>query len=385
MTPSSENAWAVDLGGIRVRFGEGSLDELGTEAHDLGARRVLLVTDPGIEKAGHTARAIASLEAQGLDVQVFDGVEENPTTEHVARGVEMAASYDPDLLVGLGGGSAMDCAKGINFLHTNGGHMEDYWGDGKANAPMLPSIGIPTTAGTGSEGQRFALISRAEDHAKMACGDRKARFRTVLLDPQLVSSMPRSVAAATAMDALSHALESFVTRRRNPVSQLFAREAWRLLEGSFQPFLANPEDAHARGRMLLGAHLGGAAIETSMLGAAHSCANPLTAHFGVTHGIAVGLMLPHVIRYNGSDVEALYADLAHTAHLDGSGSAPERVGRRVAELQALAGLPLRLADCGVAQDTLPQLAEEAAAQWTARFNPREVAREDLEQLYREAF
>jgi alcohol dehydrogenase len=197
--------------------------------------------------------------------------------------------------------------------------------------------------------------------------------------------MPRSVAAATAMDALSHALESFVTRRRNPVSQLFAREAWRLLEGSFENFLADPEDARARGRMLLGAHLGGAAIETSMLGAAHSCANPLTAHFGITHGIAVGLMLPHVIRYNGSNVDPLYEDLAHVAHLEGPGSAPERVGRRVAELQALAGLPLRLADCGVVADTLPQLAEEAAAQWTARFNPREVARDDLEQLYRDAF
>ena len=383
----STRDWAVDLGGIHVVFGEGRLSALGDLAKDLGGQRVLLVTDPGLEKAGHAGRAISALEGAGYEVAVFDGVEENPTTDHVARGVEAAREHRPHLLVGLGGGSAMDCAKGINFLFTNDGQMEDYWGDGKADRPMLPSIGIPTTAGTGSEGQRFALISRAEDHAKMACGDRKARFRTVILDPELVSSMPKEVAAVTGMDALSHALESFVTRRRNPVSQLFAREAWRLIEGSFERFLEDPADSDARARMLLGAHLGGAAIETSMLGAAHSCANPLTAHHGITHGVAVGLMLPHVIRYNGSEVEGLYGDLARAAQLNGhssQNSAAERVGHRVNELRTAAGLPAELSGYGVRADDLAQMAEEAAAQWTAQFNPRTLGREDFEDLYRAA-
>lgn len=395
--------WSVDLGGIHVAFGEGTLDRLGDLARQLGGERALLVTDPGLERAGHVARARAALEADGFQVAVFDGVEENPTTTHVDRGVEAAKSHRPDLLVGLGGGSSMDCAKGINFLYTNGGKMEDYWGDGKANRPMLPSIGIPTTAGTGSEGQRFALISRAEDHAKMACGDKKARFRTVVLDPQLISSMPRDVAAVTGMDALSHALESFVTRRRNPISQLFAREAWRLLEQSFEAFLNDPEEPEARARMLLGAHLGGAAIETSMLGAAHSSANPLTAHYGITHGIAVGLMLPHVIRYNGVRggvrgeearaedlvedlVDDLYGDLNHAAQLNGQApSQAERLGTRVAELRAAADLPAHLAECGVEQSSLATMADEAAAQWTAQFNPRPVARDDFERLYQAAW
>lgn len=382
--------WSVDVGGIHVVFGPGTLADLGDAARQLGGRRALLVTDPGLERAGHADAATRSLEDAGLEVVLFDGVEENPTTEHVAKGAEMARQTEPDLLIGLGGGSSLDTAKGINFLYTNGGRMVDYWGDGKATRPMLPSIGVPTTAGTGSEGQRFALISDSESHMKMACGDRKARFRTVILDPRLVTSMPREVAAVTGMDAISHALESYVTRRRNPVSQLFAREAWRLLEASFEPFLADPADPVARGRMLLGAHLGGAAIEASMLGAAHSCANPLTAHYGVTHGTAVGLMLPHVVRWNGAGVDGqgvgdLYGELAHAAGLgDGALAPAERVAARVGELLAAAGLPTRLADCGVEPDLIPRLAEEAAGQWTAQFNPRALDRGDFERLYREA-
>ncbi|MEE8522695.1 MAG: iron-containing alcohol dehydrogenase [Thermoanaerobaculia bacterium] len=382
-TPDSD-AWAVDLGGIHVVFGEGTLAALGEAARGLGARRVLLVTDPGLEEAGHVQRAQELLRRAGVEVGVFDGVVENPDTRTVAAGVEAAGDFRPDLLVGLGGGSSMDCAKGINFLHTNGGRMEDYWGDGKAARPMLPSIGVPTTAGTGSEGQRFALISSADSHRKMACGDKQARFKTVILDPELISSMPRKVAAVTGIDAVSHAVESFVTRRRNPISQLFAREAWRLLESSLERFLADPEDREARSKMLLGAHLGGAAIEASMLGAAHSCANPLTAHFDVTHGIAVGLMLPHVIRFNAASVGELYGDLARAAGLNGQQPASEALSARVAEICRAAGLPAGLEECGVDGSQLELLAAEAADQWTAQFNPRTVASDDLRQLYESA-
>lgn len=381
--PDSD-AWAVDLGGIHVNFGEGTLAGLGEAARELGGRRALLVTDRGLERVGHARHAEESLRAAGCEVAVFDGVAENPDTTTVAAGVEVAEEFRPDLLVGLGGGSSLDCAKGINFLHTNGGRMEDYWGDGKAARPMLPSIGVPTTAGTGSEGQRFALISAAGSHRKMACGDRKARFSTVLLDPALISSMPRKVAAVTGIDAVSHAVESFVTRRRNPISQLYAREAWRLLESSFERFLADPEDRRARSKMLLGAHLGGAAIEASMLGAAHSCANPLTARFDVTHGIAVGLMLPHVIRFNAAAVGGLYGELAHAAGLNGHPSAAESLSARVVEICRAAGLPAGLGECGVDGSQLELLAAEAADQWTARFNPRAVGSDDLRELYESA-
>ncbi|MEM7584165.1 MAG: iron-containing alcohol dehydrogenase [Acidobacteriota bacterium] len=381
-----DGSWSADLGGIHVVFGSGTLVRLGELATELGGQSALLVTDPGLEAAGHAERALDALRSSGITPHVFDGVAENPTDAQVAAGVAVAREVQPDLLIGLGGGSSMDCAKGINFIYTNGGRMEDYWGEGRAKRPMLPSIGIPTTTGTGSEGQRYALISNAETHQKMACGDKKARFRTVILDPELVTSMPHEVAAVTGMDALSHALESYVTRRRNPISQLFARESWRLLESSFENFLTDPADPRARSRMLLGAHLGGAAIEASMLGAAHSCANPLTAHYGITHGAAVGLMLPHVIRFNDSVVSELYGELAQAAALNGSPASPAlRVSERVAELRRAARLPEQLQDCGVEEGFLAKLAAEAAGQWTAQFNPRAVLEDDLERLYQEAF
>ncbi len=374
-----------------MTFGDHTLSRLGDLCRAAGMSRVLLVTDPGIVEAGHIRPALAALAEAGLKAAVFDGVGENPTTEHVAAGVDAARQLGADGLVGLGGGSSMDCAKGVNFLLTQGGSMADYWGDGKARRTMLPAIGVPTTAGTGSEAQRFALISDVETHRKMACGDRRARFHSVILDPRLLTSLPRSVAAVTAMDALSHAVESYVTRRRNPISQLFAREAWRLLERSFERFLADPEDP-ASADMLLGAHLAGAAIETSMLGAAHSCANPLTARYGVTHGVAVGLMLPPVVRFNGNEVEPLYRELATTASLNGDlgngssgGASALRVSRRVSELRAVAGLPGRLEDCGVERPRLRELAEAAAKEWTASFNPRAVGADELESIYVDAF
>ncbi len=383
-------SWSADLGGIRVVFGDGALERLGELARELGGRRALLITDPGIERAGIAERAITALHGAGVEAGIFDGVLENPTTRQVEAGVVAARQARPDLLIGIGGGSSMDCAKAVNFLYTGGGRMEDYWGDGKATAPMLPMVGVPTTAGTGSEGQRFALISQAESHVKMACGDRKARFRTVILDPRLVSSMPREVAAVTAMDALSHALESYVTRRHNAISRLFAGEAWRLIEAGFEGFLADPAAAGARSSMLLGAHFGGAAIEVSMLGAAHACANPLTAGYGISHGAAVGLMLPPVMRFNAAAVAGLYGELVKIADLGtGDASAPTAAARllseRVVELRRVAGLPERLRDRGVERAGLGALAEQAAGQWTARHNPRRVTVEDLLRLYQEAF
>ncbi|MBI1928436.1 iron-containing alcohol dehydrogenase [Candidatus Poribacteria bacterium] len=303
-----------------------------------------------------------------------DSVEENPTTRHVEAGVRFAQERGQiDLIIGLGGGSAMDCAKGVNFLLTNGGVMEDYWGVDKATQPMLPSIGIPTTAGTGSEAQSFALIAQEKSHIKMACGDKKARFRTVILDPSLTKSVPKGVVAATGIDAISHAVESYVTTRRNPISQMFAKEAWRLLEESFETVLSQPENTEARGRMLLGAHLAGAAIENSMLGAAHACANPLTARYDITHGVAVGLMLPHVIRFNSEVIGDLYQAL-HPA-----------LGERIVELKTAANLPHRLRDFHIDKKELPQLAKEAAGQWTGTFNPRPVSEIELLQLYEAAY
>jgi alcohol dehydrogenase len=370
----------------RVVFGPGSLARLGELTRELGGQRVLLVTDAGLKAAGHPARALESLRGAGLEAFLFDGVEENPTTRHVHAGLAFARQHMVDFLVAVGGGSSMDCAKGINFLYTNGGQMIDYKGMGKANRPMLPSIGVPTTAGTGSEAQSYALIADEKTHLKMACGDRKAAFRVAILDPEVTVSQPAYVTAVTGIDALTHAVESYVSTRRNLLSQTFSREAWRLLEGNFEHVLGHPRDVTARGRMQLGANLAGLAIENAMLGAAHALANPLTAHYGLTHGIAVGILLQHVIRFNIPAAGALYADLAHEVGLpngDG-GAAGEALARRVGDLMRAAGLPTRLSACGVSGGIFTVLAEEAAQQWTGKFNPRPASEADLLGLYEAA-
>ena len=180
---------------VRLHFGAGCLRELGPVCDRLGAGRVLVVSDPGIVAAGHVDVALASLRDRGLTAAVFDGVAENPTSDHVADGARLARELAPDVIVGLGGGSSMDCAKGVNFVLAGGGSMEDYRGFGRGKPGMLPSVGVPCTAGTGSEAQSFALITHPRTHHKMACGDPVARFGTVLLDPLLLRTVPRAVAA----------------------------------------------------------------------------------------------------------------------------------------------------------------------------------------------
>ena len=368
----------------RIVFGPNQVDTLGTLAQECGGSRVLLISDPGVIEAGHTERAIQALQKASIEVQVFGDVQENPTTADVAAGQRLAQDYQPDLLIGLGGGSSMDCAKGINFLYTNGGEIKDYWGIDKASKPMLPMIAIPTTAGTGSETQSFALISDAETHVKMACGDKKARCAIAVLDPTLTLTQPQRVTALTGIDALSHALETFVTTKRTQISLAYSRESWRLLSTNLPRVLDHPSDLEARSAMQIGACLAGLAIENSMLGATHALANPLTASFEMVHGQAIGILLPHVIRYNAQEVGGWYQELANS-----QGATPEEASDELAttvqQLVTQAELPTTLSQCDIPRENLAKLGQQAAEQWTAQFNPRKVGSEELTSIYEHAF
>jgi alcohol dehydrogenase len=375
ISPNGEHPQSIPGSRVQVVFGPGNLARLGDIAKSQGGSRVLLVTDPGIKEAGHVERAVRSLYKAGLPVKLFDEVGENPTTIHVGKGVLAARSFQPDLIIGLGGGSSMDCGKGINFVLTNGGRIQDYWGTDKAEKPLLAFVAVPTTAGTGSDAQSYALITDPDTHQKMACGDAKALPRVALLDPELTATQPPKVAAATGIDAVAHAVESSGSTRRNDISRKLSLEAWRLLESSFERTMRNPGDTDARQRMLLGAHLAGAAIENSMLGAAHALANPLTGLCDVVHGLAVGMMLPHVIRFNSAAGERPYADLSDD---------PETLARRIDSMLVGGQLPRTLRDVGVDESKLPELAKMAATQWTASFNPRKVGEAELLAIYRMA-
>jgi len=369
---------------IRTVFGEGTFEQVGTFARQLAFTRALVVADPGIVGAGFAGRAGELLAAAGAQPFLFQDFDANPDTRMVEAGRRFAADNDVDGIVALGGGSSLDCAKGINFVLTNGGSMRDYRGHGKAAKPMLPSIGIPTTAGTGSEAQSFAIISDAETHAKMACGDDKAAFRVVILDPLLTVSQPAAVTAVAGYDALSHAVEAYVTKTATEQSKAIAAEAWSLLEANYERVLKEPGDLPARGAMLKGANLAGAAIELSMLGATHACANPLTARYGLTHGVAIAVMLPHVVRWNGEVVGDAYARLLRESGRVFMDDPAETLAARLEELRSAAGLPASLSEVGVGAGDIPVLAADAAAQWTGTHNPRPFDATAARSLYARA-
>jgi len=368
----------------RVVFGAGAIERLGELARELNFRRTLLVADHGLVASGHVDEAVGPLQKAGIEIFRFHEFEVNPDSRMIENGTAFVAPLKIDSIVGLGGGSSMDCAKGINFLLTNGGRMSDYLGYGRATQPMLPMIAIPTTAGTGSEGQSYALISDADSHAKMACGDPKAAFRVALLDPVLTISQPRSITATSGFDAIAHAVETYVTTKRNPLSELFSREAWRLLEPNYERVLSQPDNLEARGAMQLGAYYAGVAIENSMLGATHACANPLTAHYGTAHGAAIAMLLPTVVRWNERVAADDYAKLLSWSSVDGKHndlSSTEALAQRLEELAAAGGLRSNLRATGMKETDLPELAAEAAGQWTGTFNPRPFDKQGAIEVY----
>ena len=373
------------LAATRLVVGPGTIARLGDLARELGGTRVLVTSDRGIMAAGHTASGIESLQAAGITTEVFSTFTENPSSAEVEAGTAVARKFRPDLLVGLGGGSSMDCAKGINFLLSCGGKMQDYRGRGTATGSMLPSIAVPTTAGTGSETQSFAVITDSVSGIKMACGDPRAAFRVAILDVNLTLTQPAVLAALTGIDALSHAVESQVCTAATPASRTFSREAWRLLATNLPGIVIDGGTIAARSAVQFGASLAGLALEHSMLGAAHALANPLTAAHHLTHGQAVGVMLPHVVRFNGPVCGRAYAelltDIAISATADEAGAT---LADWLTGLLAAAQLKTSLRACGIDAADVPALAAAAANQWTAGFNPRAVTAVDLADLYEAA-
>jgi len=368
----------------RVIFGAGVVNRLGELAQELKFQRTLLVADHGLVASEHVEEAVTPLQKAGVEIFRFHDFESNPDTRMIEAGTTFVSELKIDSIIGLGGGSSLDCAKGINFLLTNGGRMSDYLGYGKATKPMLPMIAIPTTAGTGSEAQTYALISDAETHVKMACGDPKAAFQVALLDPALTVSQPRSITATSGFDAIAHAVETYVTTKRNTISELFSREAWRLLEPNYERVLNQPDNLEARGAMQLGAFYAGLAIENSMLGATHACANPLTARYGTAHGAAIAMLLPSVVRWNEVIAWNDYAWLLGWSSIAGRNNhmtPTEELARRLEELAEAGGLRSNLRSLGVSREELAELAADAAEQWTGTFNPRPFNKEGAIEVY----
>ena len=348
----------------RILFGAGEFARLGEVAREQNATRCLLIADQSTVDAGHAQEAVRSLKARRMDVFAFHDFTLQPTVAMVEAAREYAAPHAVNLVVGLGDGDALDFAKAVNVVITNGGSIRDYWGYGNVPKPLLPMIAVPTAAGSGSEAQGSTAITDPEARSKMICGDPKIFFRTAILDPKLTLAQPAALTAANGYDAISHAVETLISTRRTPISECFSREAWRLLESSFERVLRVPDDLEARSAMLLGSHFAGLAIEYAALGPAHACAQPLVENYKMPHGVAVALVLAPALEW----IE------------EGADLVP-----RLRALAAAAELPMSLSDASIPEQVLPRLAEEAAAQWTGRFSSRHFDAEAALEIYRAAY
>ena len=348
----------------RILFGAGEFARLGEVAREQNATRCLVLAGQASVDSGHAQEAVRSLKARRMEVFAFHDFTANPTIAMVEAAREYAGPQAINLVVGLGDGDALDFAKAVNVVISNGGSIRDYRGYGNVPKPLLPMIAVPTVAGSGNEAQSNCAIFDPDDGSKVICGDPKIFFRTAVLDANLTLKQPAALTAANGYDAIGRAVETLFSTRRTPISECFSREAYRLLDSAFGRVLRVPEDLEARSAILLGAHFTGLAVEYSALGPAHACAQPLVKNYKLLPGAALALVLLPALEWMEEG-----ADLAP----------------RLRHLAAAAELPTALADAAIPEQVLPRLAEEAAAQWTGRFSSHPFDAQAALDIYRAAY
>lgn len=347
--------------GPRLVVGPGSIDRLGRLSRELAGSRALVVSDPGIVEAGHTAGAIESLTEAGVATAVFDAFGENPTADDVEAGAALAREFRPDLLVGLGGGSSMDCAKGINFLLSCGGQMRDYKGRGTATGPMLPAIAVPTTAGTGSEVTVAAVISDPERQTKLVIVDPRMVPKMAALDPSLMTGLPPHITAATGIDALTHAIESFVGNWATPYTEGMSLSAVGLIFENLRTACHDGKNLEAREKMLLASTYAGIAFTRANVGYVHAIAHQFGGRYHTPHGLANAIVLPHVLKFSAPDIIDRLAQLAVRAKVGSEGEPEDELAEKfiaaVEQLNRDVGIPLYLD--ALQEADIPALAKAA--------------------------
>lgn len=372
----------------RLIQGRGCVRSLGSEVERLGARRVLLVTDPGLMKTGIPDKVAASIK--GRDTFIYSNVESDPSVESVDACSAYAIDHKVDLLVGLGGGSPIDTAKCVSVVMTNGGKTQDYLGIDKVPLPGLPKIFIPTTAGTGSEVTNVAVLSLKELQTKKGIVSRFLMADTAILDPELTLNLPGPITAATGMDALTHAIEAYVSRFAQPLTDYFALEAIQRISNHLRTAVHRGSDIDARENMLIASMYAGLAFGSAATGMVHGLAMPMGGLFGIPHGIANAVLLPHVMRYN---MVASVERFTHIARAMGQPieglnprDAAESAIRAVESLSADIGIPRYVDELGIPRSGMAPMARDAMTNSRQVLpNPRNVTLEGLLEILEQAF
>ncbi|MEW6661427.1 MAG: iron-containing alcohol dehydrogenase [Bacillota bacterium] len=373
----------------QVRFGVGIIKQLPAELEKNGINNVLVVSDPGVVKAGLPDEMFALFREAGIGFTLFDQVEPNPSVETVVKALEAYQENGCQGMVAFGGGSPIDTAKALGVLATNGGELTQYEGVGKFKNPPPPLWVIPTTAGTGSEATPFAVITHRQTNYKFPVAGPSLIPRLALLDPTLITTLPPHVAASTGMDALTHAIESYLSLAAHPFSECMSEKAIALVGRHLRNFVANRQDLEAAGGMLLASLFGGIAFAHARLGLVHAMAHPLGGFFNVPHGVANAVLLPYVMQFNLLADKGKYERIAQLLGEDLNGlSSAERAQKAVEAVETLnrdLGIPAKISAVGVKKEAIPQMAVDTMKSGNVKVNPRQAVMEDVIRLFELAY
>ncbi|MEX0765384.1 MAG: iron-containing alcohol dehydrogenase [bacterium] len=372
----------------RVTFGAGAVGAFPELIRGFG-NRALVVSDPGITKAGIVDRVLGFLRDASVSADAFTNVEPNPSVETVEAAHALYRKSDAGFVVSVGGGSSMDVAKVVSVLAAHGGSVRDYEGIGKVPGPVVPTVAIPTTAGTGSEVTVFAVITDRQRKFKMTVGSPYLVPHVAICDPELSLSMPKSLTAATGMDALTHGIECYINKVHNPIAKTLALESIRMIAGALRTAYTMGTDLQARSTMLLGSTMAGMAFTRTRLGNVHAMSHPLGAFFDVPHGVANAILLPYIMEWNLPFSRETYPHIAAAMGEPVAGLSPERAAEvavdAVKRLSQDVGIPERLRTVGVTRDAIPGMSQDAMKSGNVLVNPRPTTYEDIVQLFETAY
>ena len=371
-----------------IIFGAGSRHSAGNYAATFGARRVLVVSDPGVVAAGWVTDIITSLDRQGIPHQLFTAVSPNPRVEEVMTGAELYRASGCDVIIAVGGGSPMDCAKAIGIVAAHGRSILEFEGVDTIRVPSPPLILIPTTAGTSADVSQFVIISNQVERMKFSIVSKAVVPDVSLIDPETTLSMDPFLSACTGIDALVHAIEAFVSTGNGPLTDPHALEAMRLINGNLVEMIANPADIARREKIMLGSMQAGLAFSNAILGAVHAMSHSLGGYLDLPHGLCNAVLVEHVVAFNFAAAPDRFRVIAETFGIDCRGLTPPQVRGRLVEhligLKRAIGFEESLTRHGVSRSDIPFLSRHAMRDPCILTNPRQSTQRDVEVVYAEA-